>query len=106
MRKTLEKDVQLSILQYLEAKRYFFYRQNTTPIFDAQKKIFRRMPAYAMKGVPDIIVIHQGKYIGIECKSDTGKMSPDQLQFEKMSTLNGGVYILARSIEDVIKKGL
>lgn len=103
---TPEKDIQLSICQYLEAKRYFFWRNNTTPIFDTAKKSWRRMPAYSKKGVPDIIVIREGKFIGIEVKSSIGKMSEEQKDFEKRSTTCGAIYILARSIEDVIRFGL
>lgn len=53
------------------------------------------------KGMPDIIAIHGGHPIGIECKTETGKQSPGQKEFAKKWEDAGGTYIIARSIEDV-----
>ena len=53
-------------------------------------------------GVPDIIVIHQGQFIGIEVKSATGRQSESQRDFEIELTRKGqGNYFIARSVEDV-----
>jgi hypothetical protein len=31
------------------------------------------MPKYAMRGVPDVIVIRDGEFIGLEVKTDVGR---------------------------------
>ena len=58
MAKTLEKEIQLAICEYLAYKRYFFWRQNTIPVFD--KGHYRPMPKFSINGVPDIILVHKG----------------------------------------------
>jgi hypothetical protein len=39
------------------------------------------MPAHAMRGVPDIILIRNGKFIGLEVNTPTGRLSDDQIEF-------------------------
>jgi hypothetical protein len=31
-----------------------------------------------MKGVPDIIVVREGRFLGLEVKTETGRQSPEQ----------------------------
>ena len=64
------------------------------------------MPKYAMKGIPDIIAIKIGKFIGIEMKTETGKLSKEQADFARECVRHGGEYIVARSIDDVVRAGL
>jgi hypothetical protein len=64
------------------------------------------MPKYSRKGVPDIIAIKSGRFIGIEVKAPKGKLSPEQADFGRECVRNGGEYVVARSIEDVQSAGL
>ena|SRR3990167_8006745 len=99
----LEKDIQMQICDYLAIKRYFFWRSNTTPVFDATKKVFRAMPKYAIKGVPDIIVIGDGgRFIGIEVKRPKGIQSDAQVAFQRACENKGGQYHLVHSLQEVI----
>lgn len=99
-----ENQILNQICDYLATLRsVYFYRTNNTPIFDATKKMFRKMPKYAVKGIPDIHVIRAGHYIGIEVKRKGKYLSPDQRIFQKNVEAAGGTYILARSFEDVKK---
>lgn len=75
-------------------------------MYDSKKKIFRKLPKHAKCGVPDIIVIKKGQFIGLEVKSAIGKQSEDQKKFEIHTTDNGGFYYIVRSVEDVKKLGL
>jgi hypothetical protein len=59
-----------------------------------------------MKGVPDIIVLKDGKFIGIEAKAGSGRLSPDQAEFGRLCIKNGGEYVVARSIDDIQAVGL
>lgn len=101
-----ESEAQRAICDYLALKGYFFWRNNNVPIFDPTRKTFRAMPKYTMKGIPDIIIIKDSKFIGLEVKSDTGKLSPEQRKFGVDCTLHGGTYALVRSIDDVQAMGL
>lgn len=40
--------------------------------------------------------------IAIECKTQTGRQSPDQIIFEQNWVRSGAIYILARGPEDVV----
>jgi len=100
-----ETDIQKSICQYLELKRYMFWRQNTIPALNKEGK-FRAMPKYSKNGIPDIIVVKQGQFIGIEVKKPKGKQSENQIKFQKELELAGGTYYIATSIDDLIKIGL
>lgn len=53
-------------------------------------------------GCPDIIgfIAPIGQFVGIETK-DTTKQEPKQAEFQEEVQSRGGVYILARSLEDV-----
>lgn len=61
------------------------------------------------KGSPDImcrVPVTAGNQriaslVGIECKSDTGKLNPDQQAWKAAHEKDGGIYILARSIDDI-----
>ena len=106
MVKHLEKEIQLSICQYLEMKHYFFWRQNTTPVFDFKNKMYRPMPKYSLNGVPDIILINKGIFIGLEVKQPKGKQSDSQRLFELACKKAGGRYHIITSIDDVQALGL
>lgn len=99
----LEKDIQYSVCDYLAKKRYFFWRQNTAGIYDAKGGFYRRASKWALDGVPDIIVIFQGRFIGLEVKRPTTKQEESQKNFEREVKLAGGEYYIIRSIEDLQK---
>ena len=101
-----ESDVVASICDYLAARRHFFYRSNNIPVYDKARGAFRALPKYTPRGVPDIIVVKDGRFIGIEVKTDTGRLSPDQVEFGRQCNEHGGTYAVARSIDDVQRLGL
>lgn len=102
----LEGTIQSSICDYLAIKKYFFYRVNNIPPYDSVNKHFRKMPKNSRKGVADIFLLHKGTPYFIEVKSKTGVQSQDQKDFQKDVNENGGIYVLARDIEDVRRIGL
>jgi len=106
MREEREKDIQLAICDYLARKKHMFWRQNTGGVFEVRTGSFRPMPKYSMNGVPDIIVIKDGFFIGLEVKRKNTKQSPAQKEFENRCKEAGGEYHIVRSIEDVIELGL
>ncbi len=103
-----ETEIQRAICDYLALKKHFFWRQNTGAMIDHKsgKVTFKAMPKYSMNGIPDIIVIHQGFFIGLEVKREKTKQSPSQIEFEKRCKEAGGEYYVVRSIDDVKEIGL
>lgn len=103
-KKILEKDIQRVICDYLSAKNIFFWRSNNVPVFSQGR--FRAMPKYSPKGLPDILCVHSGKFIGIEVKRPKGYTNPkqvvDQKNFKENLESNGGFYYTVFSLEDVL----
>jgi len=58
---------------------------------------------YNTKGHPDIFCIYKGKAIGIEAKNPNGNGIQSQWQKDRQQEIedNGGIYILADTLEDV-----
>lgn len=56
---------------------------------------------YMRKGVPDIIVLIDGKFIGLEVKAEKGRQSEHQKSFELECKKNGGKYYVVKTLEDV-----
>jgi 5-methylcytosine-specific restriction endonuclease McrA len=60
------------------------------------------MISFGLIGSPDIIGVYRGKAVGIEVKTQTGRLNENQKNFRKRWELSGGVYIIARSPEDAL----
>lgn len=103
---TPESLVMRAIGEYLEYKRYTFWRQNNFATFDVTKHIHRAMPKYSLKGVSDFILLKNGKVYFIEAKAPKGVQSPEQKKFRAQVEEAGAVYILARSLDDLMSCGL
>jgi Arm DNA-binding domain len=101
-----ESDIQAAICEYLSLKGYLFSRTNNAPIYDKTRGVHRAHPKYARRGWPDICLINKGRFYGIEVKTDSGKLSKEQMQLGYDIAKNGGYYLVARSIEDLQREGL
>lgn len=101
----LEKDIQREICEWLEDNKYFFWRSNNIPVFgrsrDGGTMAFRRMSKYTPKGVPDILVVHNGDFIGLEVKRAKALLRPEQVAFGLKMYANGAYYRRVSSVEDV-----
>ena len=53
------------------------------------------------KGFPDLTALKDGLTLYIEVKTQTGKQSAWQVEFEKICKAHGGTYVLARSVDDI-----
>src|ERR1043166_7044665 len=103
-RKETEASIQYSICEYLAARKYLFWRQNTAGLYRDGR--FFSLPKYAMRGVSDIIVVHTGRPYFLEVKRPKTYQSPDQKEFQKRVEAAGAHYAVVRSIEDVQRLGL
>lgn len=99
-----EREIQNDILEWLTAQGIFCWRNNSTGLFDASSGTFRRKGKYQRLGISDILGVIHGTLFAIEVKTAKGKLSDYQKQFLDDVSLNGGVAIVARSIEDVENK--
>lgn len=102
MAQTPEGRIQLAILKHLRANGVMCWRHEPNTYNHALGRHISN--PYAMKGVPDILALHpdgSGRFLGIEVKTKRGVQSPDQKLFQRRCEALGGVYILARSVEDV-----
>jgi hypothetical protein len=52
-------------------------------------------------GIADMCAVRGGCVLWIECKSQTGRLSPAQEQFRADIENHGGVYVVARSVDDL-----
>ena len=110
-----EKDIQTAICEYLTLRGIFHWRANTGGSAYPGKNGKMRYVKYGFKGVADIIGIRHyyqaatkkdfGQFIAIEVKRPGGKPSLDQVALQQAVEAHGGIYILARSVDDV-QKGL
>lgn len=101
-----ESNIQNSICEYLSYRHHFFWRSNTTGVYDPTRQVFRKKAKYALSGVPDIIVIKDGFFIGLEVKKPRTYQRKEQKEFERMCKEAGGEYYVVRSIKDVQEIGL
>ena len=61
-----------------------------------------RVVRFGVPGQADLTgILQNGRRIEIEVKSATGRQSIEQKQYQAMIERFGGLYILARSVEDV-----
>lgn len=98
---TPESIVLREVCEYLESTGVTFWRQNNIPVFDPRQGLFRKMPKWCIKGVPDIIVLRNGIIHFIEVKAPKGVLSPDQKKFKIMVEKEGAMYFVVRSKRDI-----
>lgn len=103
----LEKEIQKEICQWLEDKGYLFWRHNNIPVFgrnNAGKMTFRSQSKFTPKGLPDIMIIKEGTFIGIEVKrDDKAFVRPEQLSLMARFRMNGAEYYIVHSLDEVKK---
>ena len=92
-----EHQIQSQIMDYLSWKKIPYWRANVTRKYNT---------TFGKKGQGDIsgiLIDGSGRRLEIEVKDHRGKLSPEQIEFGDMIKRNNGVYILARSLDDVIQ---
>jgi hypothetical protein len=57
-----------------------------------------------LAGVSDLVFIYSGAVVFIEVKTESGRQSDTQKEFERKISEHGLTYILARSAEECLKK--
>lgn len=97
-----EKQIQNEILHFLRILGVYCWQNDSVGIYDPVKKIYRKnRSAYHLNGVSDILGIIGGRFLAIEVKSETGRLTPEQRVFIAHINEEGGVAFVARSLRDV-----
>lgn len=97
---TKENQVQKEVLSYLKRNGIFCWRNNNTAVYDQRLGFYRTFDG--LKGVGDILgILPDGRFLSVECKSSTGKASPDQILFVKRCTHLGGLCVVVHSLDEL-----
>ena len=105
--KYYEKDLVKAVLDYLHLLRadpatgfkVKAWRNNT-----GGTMINNHFVRYGFKGSSDILgIMPDGRFLAIECKLGKAPLTPEQQEFISWVRERGGVAIIARSLNDVIR---
>ena len=99
--KSTEKETQRAILAWLKDNGIFAWRTNSG-VDRSQGRFIR----YGTPGAGDITAVIRGVHVEIEVKDikKSAKQNENQVKHQKELEQAGGVYILARSLDDVIER--
>jgi len=97
---TEEGAVVQACLEYLGIYGAFVWRNNTGSLKDK----INRPVFFGKPGSSDILgLLPGGRFIAVECKSKKGKLSENQKDFLAEVERLGGLAIVARSVDDIMK---
>ena len=99
---TPEAQALQAITEYLTRRKHCFWRNNSGATRTASGGFIR----FGTPGSPDICLIKNGFFIGLEVKAKAGTQSPDQKAFEASVKAAGGEYYIVHDIGEVQQIGL
>ena len=77
------------------------YRVNNVGVWDKEKQLHRK--GNTEKGLPDVTMIYNGRYVGIEVKAGKDRLSDDQKKRKFEIERAGGIYFECRSTDDFLR---
>jgi hypothetical protein len=93
-----EGETLAACIEYLAVRQIFAWRNNSGAIQVRPGQFMR----FGIKGSADIIgVLPDGRFLAVEVKSAKGQLSDEQKRFLETIAANGGLAIVARSIDDI-----
>lgn len=94
-----EAVLQRLIIAQLRARGIWCWRQNTGAARTARGRTIR----FGIPGQADITgILPGGRRLEIECKSATGRLTPEQREFGERVTAAGGLWVVARTLDDAL----
>lgn len=101
---TPEGKIEHEIFNVLRDIGIFVFKCDRVGIYDPIKKIYRRSyNINRVKGVSDILGIAPGgRFLAIEVKTQSGKLSTDQRAFIRKVQDSGGIAFVARSAKSAV----
>lgn len=92
-----ENKVKNECLRWLKDRGIYAWRNNTGMAWIGDHPV-----RFGLPGSGDILgLLPDGRFLSVECKSETGRQSEDQKRFQENIEQNHGVYVLAYSVEDL-----
>lgn len=89
-------------LDYLALKGILAWQNDTVGIWDAARKCYRTRKG--RRGMSDILgVLDGGTLLAVECKTGTGRLTPEQRTFIDAVHLRGGVAVVVHRLDDLIE---
>lgn len=76
------------------------WKNSTGALKDATGRLVR----YGLPGSSDVLACISGRMVGVECKVGRDRQREHQARFADALHRAGGIYILARSVEDVTER--
>lgn len=102
LRTPSEEEIEHQILVYLNiTKKGFFWKNISAGYHDGHAYRKHKSP-FAINGVPDILGIINGEFVGFEVKSAKGKLRAEQEAFLRKAKAMGAKVFVVRSIEEVV----
>jgi hypothetical protein len=102
VQKLKESQIEQACLQYLNYFGWYCFKFKDQTEFRDGK--FRKPLPFQVNGVADAFAIKNGVQIWIEFKTQTGVQSIHQKLFQKNIEMNGGIYLLIRSVDELKEK--
>lgn len=99
-----EADVLHAVLTFLAYHKgvAWAHRMNTAAGRLVRKNGYSQFMRFGFPGCPDVLgQLRDGRSLAVECKSPSGTVTPEQTAFLACVRANGGVAVLARSVNDV-----
>lgn len=88
-----------AVLLWLKVRRWPAHKMNSGATRTDRGGFIR----YGFPGCPDVIgILPGGRFLGVECKTGTGRLTPDQDRFRRTVEELGGVYVVVRELEDLV----
>lgn len=88
-----------AVIKYIKLHGGVAYRINTVGVYDA--KLGGLRTSGMKKGLPDVIGIHKGRFLGIEIKIGKDRQSDDQKDREAEINQAGGIYLIAKTFDQI-----
>jgi len=99
-----EQQTQRAISEYLQFKGVIIFKHRNVGIYKKETNQYIPLPD-GERGISDLIgCTKRGQFIAIEVKKKGGKPTQNQLEFIERVRANGGISILAYSLEDVVEE--
>ena len=90
-----------AIIEWVNYNGGWCWRNNNHAVYDKKIGTYRKNPNQ-MNGVSDILGLWDGKFLAIEVKAGSDRLSDDQKIFLERVREAGGYAMEARSVDDVI----
>ena len=98
----IQSDIRLALGQRDDVMLFRINVGKFRPLHGDQSRVIQSAP----NGTPDLLGVlgPDGRALAIEVKAATGRQRPEQVAFQRAWEARGGIYILARSVDDVIQR--